>query len=493
MFAEGGIIKILLVSPVESSFIGNFNIAYGIAPPLGLLYLGRILEDDGEKVDVLDFSAEEYSAQKLRRALSSVDVVGMSVVSPSLEKAHEIIQIVKEKDPEIPTIIGGPHCMIFPEKALKETGADISVQGDGELVITELKKVFTGKKLLSEIPGVFYQKDNIIKKGAPVKFIKELDSVPFPARHLVKKYLYGKPWKPSIKKGEFTSIVTGRGCPFNCSFCSRGAVTFYQHRGRSTSGILDELRDIYVKGYKYIAFMDDSFLSNKKQAHVIFDTIISEQLDMKIYITASRCDSADKDLYQKMKRAGVIRIQFGLESGNQDVLDFYNKKTTVEKIREAVNLSQKSGFITCGTFILGAPFETYQHFDKTIEFAKSIPLDAISFLPLRYMAGADLWTDAVNNGKITSDEYIVIADSKRNLGKYTQKELLKYCKKANRAFYYRPNFVFNLLKYSLRKNDFSLPQIYISIIASSIKRSLSSLRSKSLDNIHTQQESDTVL
>jgi anaerobic magnesium-protoporphyrin IX monomethyl ester cyclase len=421
----------------------------------------------------------------------------MSVVSPSLEKAHEIIQIVKEKDPEIPTIIGGPHCMIFPEKSLKETGADISVQGDGELIITELIKAFTGKKSLSEIPGVYHNKDNIIKKGAPGKFLKELDSVPFPARHLVKKYIYGRPWKPRIKQGEFTSIVTGRGCPFNCSFCSRGAVTFHQHRARSTTGILNELRDIHAKGYKYVAFMDDSFLSNKKQAHAIFDTIINEKFEMGFYITAARCDSADKELFQKMKQAGVIRIQFGLESGNQAVLDFYNKKTTVEKIRDAVTLSQNSGFITCGTFILGAPFETHQHFDKTIAFAKSIPLEAISFLPLRYMVGADLWTDAVKSGKISSNEYIITADSKRKLGQYTQQDLITYCKKANRAFYYRPTYVFNLLKYSLQKNDFSLPQTFMSIYASTlktaIKRSIYFFRTQQKSLKEPRQESDTVL
>jgi anaerobic magnesium-protoporphyrin IX monomethyl ester cyclase len=457
------------------------------------LYLGKILENDGDKVDVLDFSAEEFTPGKLQRALPSVDVVGMSVVSPSLEKAHEIIQIVKEKDSAIPTVIGGPHCMILPEKALRETGADICVHGDGECVITELKQVFLGKKNLSEIPGIYYKKENVIKKGAPEKFLKDLDSVPYPARHLVKQYVYGRAWKPRIKKGEFTSIITGRGCPFNCSFCSRGAVTFHQHRARSTPGILDELRGINEKGYKYVAFMDDSFLSNKKQAHAIFDGIINEQLGMKYYITAARCDSADKELYQKMKRAGVIRIQFGLESGNQDVLDFYNKKISVDKIRDAVTLSQHSGFITCGTFILGAPFETHEHFDKTIKFAQSIPLDSVSFLPLRYMVGADLWDEAVKNKKIRSNEYVITADSKRKLGRYTQQELSNYCKKASRAFYYRPTYVYHLLKYCLQKNDFSLPQIFISVYASMIKRSFSSLRVNQKNALHPLDESDTVL
>lgn len=482
-----------MISPVESSFIGNFNIAYGIAPPLGLLYLAKILENEGEKVCILDFSAEEFTAEKLQRALTGVDAVGMSVVSPSLDKTSEIIRTVKERDPEIPTMVGGPHCMIFPEKALHETGADICVHGDGECVILDLKEAVIGKKQLSEIPGVYYKEDSTIKRGTQEKFLKDLDSIPFPARHLVRQYIYGRAWKPRIKREEFTSIVTGRGCPFNCSFCSRGAVTFHQHRTRSTSGILDELRHIHEKGYKYVAFMDDSFLSNKKQASAIFDGIINEQFGMKYYITASRCDSADKELYRKMKQAGVVRIQYGLESGNQDVLDFYNKKTSVEKIRNAVILSQNSGFITCGTFILGAPFETRKHFDKTIEFAKSIPLDSVSFLPLRYMVGADLWNDAVESEKIRSDEYAVTADSKRKLGNYTQQELSNYCKKASRAFYYRPTYVYHILKYCLQKNDFSLPQIFISVYASMIKKNFSALRFQQKKALQLPIESDTVL
>lgn len=359
--------------PVESDFRGTYKVLTGLSPPLGLLYLAKILEQDGNKVNVIDFSAESFETNKLMSALSSVDTVCMTIMSTSVQKADEMIKKIKEKDPELPIIIGGPHCTLFPKRALEETHADISVQGDGEKVILDVKKALNNEKSFSEIPGIYYRKKNTVKQGSPFQAIKDLDSIPFPARHLIKKYLYGRAYNAHIKEGEFTSIITSRGCPFKCNFCSRNAINLNIFRTRSTENILDEFREIYNMDYKYVAIMDDSFLSNKKQANKIFDTIINENMKMKFYITASRADSADKELYSKMKKAGVISIQFGLESGNQKVLDYYNKNTTVEKIRDAVFLSHETGFFTLGTWILGAPFETKQDFKQTVEFAKSLP------------------------------------------------------------------------------------------------------------------------
>jgi radical SAM superfamily enzyme YgiQ (UPF0313 family) len=190
---------------------------------------------------------------------------------------------------------------------------------------------------------------------------------------------------------------------------------------------------------------------------------------MKFYITAARVDFADRELYSKMKEAGVVHIQFGLESGNQDVLDYYNKQITIEKIRNAVKLSHDIGFFTSGTFILGAPFETKQHFNNTIRFAKTLPLDSVSFLPLRYMAGSDLWSKAVDEGKIFADEYLVDAGSEKGLGLCTTQEIINFGKKAQQLFYLRPRFIINLLISSLRRNDFSFIKAYILLLFSFIK------------------------
>jgi radical SAM superfamily enzyme YgiQ (UPF0313 family) len=165
-------------------------------------------------------------------------------------------------------------------------------------------------------------------------------------------------------------------------------------------------------------------------------------------------------------------MQFGLESGNQDILDFYHKNTTVETIRNAVQLSHDTGFFTIGSFIFGAPFETEKHFNNTLRFAKSLPLDSVSFLPLRYMIGSDLWNQAVSEGKINANEYLVSSDKNRGLGNYTKEDLLAHCLEAQRSFYGRPSFFINLLKKSLRNDDLSYVQSYLSILSSSLKGAL---------------------
>lgn len=396
----------------------------------------------------------------------------MTVLSFSLENSIETIKLIKKIKPQLKVIIGGPHCTLFPKKALEETQADISVQGDGESIITEIKKAIMGEIVFSKIPGIYYRENNKIRKGAPIKLIKYLDSIPFPARHLAKKYNYGNQYNPKIKKGDFTSIVTSRGCPFNCKFCSRNSVSMKTYRTRSAKNILEELKELQKNGYKFVAFVDDSFLSNKKQAHELFDGIIKESLDIKYIITSARVDSAEEELFQKMKKAGVTHIQYGLESGNQDVLDFYNKNTTLEKISYAVNLSHKIGFFNMGSFILGAPFETRKHFERTVNFAKNLPLDSVSFVTLKYMAGSELWCTAVNNGKISEDDYLIQADSEKGLGLFTQKEILKYCIKARGDYYIRPAFILRFLIKSLKNDDLGFLQSYLSLFFSNIRDGL---------------------
>jgi radical SAM superfamily enzyme YgiQ (UPF0313 family) len=193
---------------------------------------------------------------------------------------------------------------------------------------------------------------------------------------------------------------------------------------------------------------------------------------MKFYITAARVDSADENLYLKMKKAGVTHIQFGLESANQDVLDFYNKKTTVKQIEYAVNLSHKTGFFTMGSFILGAPIETKEHFRKTINLAKNLPLESVSFLPLRYMAGSKIWIDAVKDGKINENEYVIDAGLERNLSIFTSQQIKEYCYKAQMEYYLRPVFSYNLLKSALKNDDFSFVQSYLSIIYNIISKNI---------------------
>jgi anaerobic magnesium-protoporphyrin IX monomethyl ester cyclase len=391
-----------------------------------------------------------------------VDIVGLTVLSFTLENVVEIVKIIKKIKPQLKVIIGGPHCTLFPEKSLQETQADISVQGDGELIISQIKKAIKGEIPFSTIPGIYYKEKNKIKKGVELKLIENLDIIPFPSRHLVLKYNYGNQLNPKIKKGDFTSIITSRGCPYACKFCSRNSINMKKYRSRSIKNILKELKEIEIFGYKYVAIVDDSFLSNKKQAYDLFDNIIKEKINLKFIITATRVDAAEEELFKKMKKAGVTHIQYGLESGNQDVLEFYNKNITLEKIRYAVNLSHKIGIFNTGSFILGAPFETEEYFKRTINFAKSLPLDSVGFAILKYMVGSELWHNAVRDGKISEEDYFVLADSKKGLGFFEKEEISNYCVKANREYYIRLIFMLRLLIKSLKNNDFGLIRFYLS-------------------------------
>lgn len=460
---------LLIYPPPESFFIRTTQVFYGLSPPLGLLYVAKILQNNGHTVTILDFSAEQFDEQKLRTAIQHTDAVGLTVLSSSITEVKKINQLIQKQRPHIPLIIGGPHCTLLPERSLIDTQANLCVQGDSETIIPDLVKALNKEKNFSDIPGVYVPTNQGMIQGSTPQTTKNLDSIPFPSRDLVNHYIYGREYNPRLKAGEFTSIITSRGCPYHCRFCSRGSINMQQYRTRSTENIMMELREIKKQGYRHVVISDDCFPANTKQASRLFESIIQEELSLKFSVTATRVDFADEELYNTMRQAGVTHMQFGLESGNQDVLDFYQKNTTVETIRDAVHLSHNNGFFTIGSFIFGAPFETQEHFNRTLEFAKTLPLDSVSFLPLRYMVGSELWNQAVAEGKISEDEYLVIADKNRGLGHFTKDELLHYCHRAQRSFYGRPIFFINLLKKSLHNDDFSYVQSYLSFISSSIR------------------------
>ena len=430
-------------------------------PPLGMLYIGKSLEDEGHKVEITQFSNEDITSNDyINKSLSSFDVIGISITSSSYQDAAMLVDEIKDKDSSIPIIIGGPHCTHHPKKSLIDIPrADISIEGDGDLIIKNVARAIEGNKKLSGLAGVYYRYKNKIKSGKPSEPIKDLDSLPFPARHLVDKYDYGKVDDIYFFKPKLTSMITSRGCPYNCRFCSRKALTYKTYRERSAENVVNELQEINEK-YNSVYIVDDNFLTNKKRAHKIFDLIIENHLDLNLLIMGARVDSAERGLYKKMKKAGVKHIEFGIESGNQDVLNFYNKKITIENIRNAINLSREMDFFTLGNFIFGAPIETERHIEQTIKFACELPLDLAIFFPLGYMYGSDLWDEAVQNGVIDeNDGYGFTVDSQKGIGNFTQNELYEFCQEAMQRFYIRPKFFLQEIYRSLIRKDFGFLRI----------------------------------
>jgi len=450
--------KFYLDPGAHDTHVHNPSSAY--LPPLGLLYIGRMAEQQGHSVEIIDYTAEAFNEAALQRAIHSSDAVGMTIFSEpaELENSIEIAKKIRQYAPDIPLILGGPHCNFFPEQALRDHHADICVRGEGEYIIGPVVEALEGKRDLSTIPGLVYQQKDKICTNELQPPIMDLDQIPFPARHLVEKYEYGYTFGTKIMKGKVTSLISSRGCPNRCTFCQLSS-SLAKFRSRSAANTIQEIDELVSNGHNSIAFADDNFLANKKAAEQIMDHIIKQRYDLRIWILDTRVDSAERHLYEKMRDAGVELISFGIESGNQDVLDFYNKKITVEQARKAVKLSKEMGFVADANFILGAPFETKKHFENTIRFARSLPLDHALFNRLEYLAGTPLWKEAVKQGKIDPSESVVMSDKQRGLALYDAKEIEKYCTKAYYSFYFNPWYWLREIRYALSHRNITFIQL----------------------------------
>lgn len=407
-----------------------------ISPPLGILYIAAELIEAGYNVEACDYNAEKYSVTSLQNYLSRADLVGISMLSFNRDHAFEIIKKINELRPDLPVIAGGPDCILHPRVI---PGTKLTVCQEAEHIIVQIVEAVLNNSDLSKLPGVVFQNRwGMIICGKPYEHNENLDTIKFPRRDLLrdnKGYsVIGKKTSRNI-----TTIITSRGCPKHCSFCAHSAVAFWKFRMRSVQNVLAEIKDIAEQGYKIIGIADDNFTADKKRAMEIMQGICDMKLDL-LFAVQGRVDAADFELYSLMKKAGVKGITFGLESGNQEVLDFYNKQTTVEQNRRAVTLADKAGLYTAGLFILGAPMEKKDHFQNTYKFAISLPLDITSFWILDYTFGSDLWQNAHEKGIIAENEFNVPAGKERGTSPYYTKELEQIAESYFFKFYKRKSY-----------------------------------------------------
>ncbi len=457
---------LLFRSPIELTKPGSTTYGYDTKcyPPLGILYIAAVLLENGHNVEIIDLSFEKPSEDILQKKLLSTDAIGLEVYSDNYKNVDNYAKFLKKINPDIPLIIGGPHCIFFQKKSLNHIQeSDIAVTGEAEDAIIEISNYLEGTKKISDISNIFFRENGKIKSGKSFKVIENIDNIPFPARHLIEKYDYDFLPKAFVYKKRLTLMESSRGCPYHCLFCSRyqNFIKDYGYRQRSAENVVEEILEI-DKTYGSVMVIDDNFLADKKRAHRIFELLIENRTNIEILIMGARVDSAEKELYSKMKKANVTFISFGIESGNQDVLDFYNKNITLNQIKRAVSLSREMGFQTSGTIMFGAPIETEQHLKRTIKFIKSITLDFAIFTVLKYYKGSPLWLAAFKNGNINEDEFCVIPDSRKNLGMLSSEELIKFSKKAYTSFYLRPAYFFDQFRQAILKKDFWLFKNYIS-------------------------------
>ncbi len=417
-----------------------------VLPPLGLMYVGSALEGNDYKVKIIDGGAFDYSDEEIIRESKKFNphIVGVYCNTSGFKRVMGFCRKFK-RVMNIPTIIGGPHAIIQPEEIIVNDCVDYVVTGEGEITLPELLNALNKNKPLKNILGIFYKKNGKINKNPKRPLIEHLDSIPFPARHLVdmNKY-YIAPHH--YKRKPMTNMIVSRGCPFNCSFCTSSRMWGQRYRIRSVENVIEEIKFL-VKEYKIkeIGFWDDLFSANKQWIHKFCDQLLKDKIDITWYCDM-RVNIVDPDLLRKMKKAGCWCILYGFETMNQLLLDSINKRCTVQDIRNAIKWTKEAGIEIRGNFILGLPNETPEIAKEVIkEICKSNPHYA-KFTLLTPFPGTPLYDD-VKAGKWgtmideTDKRTLHIANFKP-FGYKSLKQLENIYHYAYLKFYFRPRYIF---------------------------------------------------
>ncbi len=331
--------------------------------PLGLSYIAAVLEKNGVEVKVLDLLVSQYSEEKVRRCMAEYrpEVVGITAVTMNYPTSSRILKLCKESDENVVTVMGGPHVTFCAEQTLREAPwIDIVVRGQGEYTMLD---IVSGKKP-AEIEGLVFREGDGITATADRPWIENVDEFPVPARHLF----------PLAKYRAFNAggcVITGRGCPFNCIFCVGHRMTGRRVRLRNAKLVVDEMQMVQEMGFKEIQIGDDLLTFNHGHVYAICDEIVSRGLKIR-WNAFSRVDTVTRELVKKMKQAGCDALVFGVESGNQEILDRVKKKITLKKVKEAVALTKETGMRAVTSFILGLPGETKKTMRQSYDLAKRL-------------------------------------------------------------------------------------------------------------------------
>jgi radical SAM superfamily enzyme YgiQ (UPF0313 family) len=329
--------------------------------PMGLLYLAAVLEQNGHEVEVFDLLVSRCSREKIRDKIEKYrpDIVGTTSVTLNFPGSSDILKYCKSLNKGIITIIGGPHVTFTPVETLTEAPwIDIVVRGEGERTMLD---IVSGKKL-AEIEGIAYRdKKDGIKLTGERRLIENLDELPQPARHLF-------PLSRYHALDTSCTVVTSRGCPFSCIFCAGSRMGGRKMRYRNPNLVLDEIEQGLALGFKEVDLEDDLLTANHKHLFALLDGIAERGLKFK-WRAFSRVDTVNMELLQRMKQAGCVGLLYGVESGNQEILDRIKKKITLDKVKEATRMANAVGIDVQAAFILGLPGESKETLAETLEFA----------------------------------------------------------------------------------------------------------------------------
>jgi anaerobic magnesium-protoporphyrin IX monomethyl ester cyclase len=445
--------KVLLIYPRYREISSSLSrVLENKIPPLGLLYIASALRNKGHEVKIIDAEEKNLNLEQLGELSNNFQpqIIGISTTTPAFRKARETAKYFKSIMPNISVVFGGPHLASFPKISLEFEEIDYGVIGEGEITICELMDALERKQSPEKIKGIVFRKNNQIIQTEPREMIQNLDEISLPAWDLidVKKY------QGVMSKKAFATMISSRGCPYNCFWCDPEGRFGKIFRGRSANNILKEIELLHSQyQIKEILFYDDTFTVDRERIVGLCNKIIDKNWNL-IWECRTRVNLVDEELIKLMARAGCCRIRFGVESGNDEILKFVRKNITKDQARKAFFWSKKYKIETFAYFMLGLPTETEQTMQETVDFAMELKPDYAMFSPtLVFNQGNDMFKWAAENGYIDKDYWIRYALGENletypvlNTPQLPKEKIIEFTKKAYRKFYLNPHFIFKTIK-----------------------------------------------
>lgn len=437
-----------------------------VGPPMGQAYVASMLLEKGHDVQMIDANALRMQLPEIMKKLASFspDVVGTTAATPSLVLATEFAKGVKRLG-DIPVILGGPHGSALPEETLLQNREiDTVVVGEGETIAHDLVLGLTGGGNLVDVPSIAFIRDGRPVVTQPAPILEDLDQLPFPARQLLPNHLYR-----TIDSWPMTCVIAVRGCPARCIYCNVPHLAGRGMRRRSATNIVAEMELCLAQwGVSFFSFIDDTFTTSRAWVHDLCDTIIEAGLGKKVrWSCLTRPDMADTEMLGKMKAAGCVRVEFGIESGSPRMLKFLRKGASLENIRGAFAAARKVGLVTLGFAMVNIPGETREDMEMTLDEILSIDP---TFLQLSFCTpypGTYLHEYCAENGLLeTSDwsRYRFLREPVIQNPNMTAAEIQEWHSQILRRFYFRPRKFVQIARHALLS-----PNAFYSLTRSSLQ------------------------
>lgn len=441
------------IKPAERT-AGCTRVVYAM-PNIYELTVAALFEQEGYEVNYIDFVLEKKTSADLDRFLSfdTSDCYCFWSVNLSMEADLLALKQIRKYDITAKVLFMGPAPTYYTRKFLSDEHVFV-LRGEPELTAKELMSCIANNSDYSNVKGISYLLDGKVKNNLPRELMKNLDELPFPARHFISQYRF---YNPKLKESPYTTIVSSRNCPFNCIYCVPSSLTFareieYKKNNtkkppisfRSVENVEEELALLYREGYKSIGFMDDNFIVTKQRLQAIGNALKKYNF---LWGCQARADAIDDEIASILADTGCHYVDLGVESFDDEILNYIKKGITSNQIFSAINALKKYKVPVKLNILIGtSPLETVSSIKKTLRIAKKLKVSQVMFNIVAPFPGTEFYTIAKQNNWIVGGDYVptdVQRNSILNFPNLTSKQMERLLFWNNIKFFLRPTLIFS--------------------------------------------------